>query len=67
MSGIDDRDDPDAEGRREAVDTILRRALLWILPLTVLAALLVALGIPWWISVAAVVAALAIVVLEIDL
>jgi membrane protein YdbS with pleckstrin-like domain len=63
---LDDLPDPDDEARRDALDIIVRRALVWALPLTLAAALVVALGIPWWIGIGAVVVVLAIVVFEID-
>ncbi len=59
--------DPDAEARSEALRFMARRAAIWALPLTLVGALLVALGIPLWISVLAMLGVLAVVVFEIDL
>ena len=67
MSGADDQSDPDAEAQSEALRFILRRTAIWALPLALVGALLVGLGIPLWISVVAMLVVLAIVVLELDL
>ncbi len=60
-------EDPDADARAEALRFMGRRAAIWALPLTLVGGLLVALGIPLWISVLAMVGVLAVVVFEIDL
>jgi hypothetical protein len=62
-----DDGDGDEKARREALEFIARRALIWAAPLTIVGVLLIALGIPWWLSTAAMVATLAVLVLEIDL
>ena len=62
-----DQPDPDREARNEALAHIGKRTLIWALPLTVVGALLVGLGIPLWISVIAMVVVLAILVLELDI
>ena len=60
-------DDPDRASRNEALQFIARRAGIWAIPLTLIGALLVGLGIPVWISVVAMVAMLILLVFEIDL
>jgi 4-hydroxybenzoate polyprenyltransferase len=59
-------DDLDAEERRAAAREIGRRAAIWIVPLTLVAILITALGIPWWISFLAMALVMAILVFEID-
>lgn len=59
-------DDPDGDARREALHHIGRRTAIWAAPLTIVGILLVALGIPVWISVVTMLVVLAVVVLEID-
>lgn len=61
-----DESDADADARSEALRFIGRRLAIWTAPLALLGALLIGLGIPWWISVLAMLAVLAIVVFEID-
>ena len=67
--GVDDapEDDPDRASRDEALQFIARRTLIWAIPLTLIGALLVGLGIPLWISVIAMVLTLIVLVFEIDL
>lgn len=67
--GVDDapEDDPDRASRDEALQFIARRTLIWAIPLTLIGALLVGLGIPVWISVIAMVLMLIVLVFEIDL
>lgn len=62
-----DDDDPDRASRDEALQFIARRTLIWALPLTLIGALLVGLGIPLWISVVAMVLMLIVLVFEIDI
>ncbi len=62
-----DQPDPDQEARNEALAHVGKRLAIWALPLTVVGALLVGLGIPLWISVIAMVVVLAILVLELDI
>lgn len=66
---MDDRpdDDPDQASREEALRFIARRTLIWAIPLALVGALLVGLGIPVWISVIAMVLMLIVLVFEIDL
>jgi len=59
--------DADADARSEALRFIGRRLAIWAAPLTLVGALLIGLGIPWWISVLAMLAVLAVVVFEIDI
>lgn len=59
--------DPDGDARREALRFIARRASIWIVPLTAIGILAIALGIPWWITVAVLIVAYAIVVFELDI
>ncbi len=70
MAGMEDaggQPDEDAEVRSEALRFILRRTMIWAVPLALVAALLVALGIPVWISVVAMLVVLVVVVFEVDL
>lgn len=60
-------DDPDRASRDEALQFIARRTLIWAVPLTLIGALLVGLGIPVWISVIAMILMLVVLVFEIDL
>lgn len=62
-----DQPDPDQELRREALRKVGRRAAIWTIPLAIVGLLLIGLGIPWWISVGAMVAVLAVLVFEIDI
>ena len=59
-------DDPDRASRDEALQFIARRTLIWAIPLTLVGALLIGLGIPAWISVGAMVLMLIVLVFEID-
>jgi hypothetical protein len=61
-----DPDDPDGDVRRDAAKIIGRRALIWLVPMAVLAAFVHALGLPLWLSVAVVAVAYAAVVLDLD-
>lgn len=65
--GVDEQPDPDDDARREAAQFILRRTAIWALPLTLVAILMTALGIPLWISVVSMLVLLAVLVFEIDL
>ncbi len=65
--GDPDEIDPDHEARKEAAQFIVRRTAIWAVPLTLVALLMTALGIPLWISVAATVVLLIVLVFEIDL
>ncbi len=58
--------DLDEEARADALYFILRRTGLWAIPLGIVGALLVALGIPLWLTVIAMVTTLIILVFEID-
>lgn len=60
-------EDPDKASRDEALRFIARRTLIWAVPLTLIGALLVGLGIPVWISVGAMVLTLIVLVFEIDI
>lgn len=64
-------DDPDTgeddQARSEAIRFMAKRLLIWLGPLVLVGILLVALGLPVWVVVIAVAAALAIVVFELDL
>ena len=66
---VDERpdEDPDRASRDEALQFIARRTAIWALPLALIGALLVGLGIPVWISVIAMVVMLIVLVFEIDL
>ncbi len=69
MSALDPDDrrpDPDADERTEALHLILRRTLQWAVPLTLIGLLLTALGIPWWISVVAILIVAAVAIFELD-
>ena len=59
--------DLDAEVRAEALYFVFRRTAIWAIPLTIVGALLVALGIPLWISVIAMVLVLAMLVFEVEI
>lgn len=59
--------DADRLGQRHAVRSMARRALIWSVPLLVIGILLVALGLPVWLIVLAIAAALAIAVIEPEL
>ncbi len=59
--------DPDAEVRAEALYFVFRRTAIWAIPLTIVGALLVALGIPLWISVVAMLLVLAMLVFEVGI
>jgi uncharacterized membrane protein len=67
MGDPDDQRDEDAEARSEALRFIVRRTTIWAVPLTLIGALLTALGIPLWICVAALLIVLVVLVFEIDL
>jgi len=58
--------DPDAEARSEALRFVARRTAVWAVPLTLVGLLLIGLGIPWWISVLAMLSVLAVLVFELD-
>lgn len=60
-------DDPDAGERAEALHYVGRRLAIWTVPLGLIAVLLTALGIPWWVSFGAMALVLAAVVFEIGL
>ncbi len=60
-------EDPDKASRDEALKFIGRRTAIWAIPLTLIGALLVGLGIPVWISVGAMVLMLIVLVFEIDI
>lgn len=64
---VSEAPDPDDDARREAARFIARRTAIWAVPLTLVGILLSALGIPVWISVAAMVILLVVLVLEIDI
>lgn len=59
--------DPDRVDQAEVLRFMARRLLIWGAPLVLIGVLLVALGLPVWIIVVALLAALAIVVFELDL
>ena len=59
--------DPDRVDQTEVLRFMARRLLIWGVPLVLIGVLLVALGLPVWIIVVALMAALAIVVFELDL
>jgi hypothetical protein len=59
--------DPDRVDQAEVLRFMARRLLIWAVPLVLIGVLLVALGLPIWIIVVALMAALAIVVFELDL
>jgi hypothetical protein len=59
--------DPDRVDQAEVLRFMARRLLIWGVPLVLIGVLLVALGLPVWIIVVALAAALAIVVFELDL
>jgi uncharacterized membrane protein YkvI len=63
---IDDHADPDEEARRHALHVLVRRAVIWTIPLTAAGLLLAALGIPAWISIVTMLVTLAVLVLDID-
>lgn len=63
----DEDDDLDRESRNDALRVVGRRAAIWAVPLAIVGALLVGLGIPLWISVGAIVLVLAILVFEVDI
>lgn len=70
MAGADEREprtDPDADARSEALRFMARRTLIWAVPLTLVGLLLIGLGIPWWISVLAMLAVLAVLVFELEI
>lgn len=60
-------DDLDADARRDAAGQIGRRALIWFVPLVLVGLLLIGLGIPWWISLAAMAVVMAVLVFEIEI
>lgn len=60
-------DDLDADARREAAGQIGRRATIWFVPLVLVGLLLTGLGIPWWISLAAMTVVMAVLVFEIEI
>ena len=62
-----DGEDDDARVRREATKYIVRKALIWLIPMALLGLLLVALGLPAWLVAIALAIAYAIVVFELDL
>ena len=66
--GADDVEtDPDAEVRAEALYVVFRRIAIWAIPLMLAGALLVALGIPLWISMVAMLLVLAMLVFELEI
>ncbi len=67
MSEPTGTDDPDRDARSEALRFIGRRTLVWALPLALVGALLVGLGIPIWVSIIAMLLVLLVLVLELDL
>ena len=67
MADHQEPEDLDRESRNQALRVIARRAAIWMVPLTVVGALLIGLGIPLWISVGAMVLMLAILVFEVDI
>lgn len=60
-------EDPDAISARRAAKIIGRRALIWLVPMALLAVFVTALGIPAWIAIVVVGIAYAFVVLDLDL
>jgi hypothetical protein len=62
-----DPDDPDSDTARNAARIIARRAAIWLIPMAVLAAFVMALGIPVWLTLIIVGIAYAVVVLDLDL
>lgn len=70
MSGPEEQEprvDPDADARSEALRFMARRTLTWAVPLSLVGLLLIGLGIPWWISVPAMLAVLAVLVFELEI
>ncbi len=67
MADHQEPEDLDRESRNQAMRVVARRAAIWMVPLTVVGALLIGLGIPLWISVGAMVLMLAILVFEVDI
>jgi hypothetical protein len=59
--------DPDRVDQAEALRFMARRLLIWAVPLLLLGILSVALGLPVWLIVIALLVALAVAVFEIDL
>ncbi len=66
---IDPHEPPDAdnEARSEALRFVARRTLIWAVPLTLVGALLTALGLPLWLSVIAMLSVLVMLVFELDM
>jgi hypothetical protein len=62
-----DQPDPDREARNEALAHVSKRLAIWAIPLAVVGALLVGLGIPLWISIVAILVVLVVLVLELDI
>ncbi len=67
MDESDEPVDADHESRKDALRFLTRRSAIWVIPLTLVGVLLVGLGIPWWISVGAMIIMLIVVVFEIDM
>lgn len=67
MADQHEPEDLDRASRNEALRVVARRAAIWMVPLAIVGALLVGLGIPLWISVGAMVLMLAILVFEVDI
>jgi len=67
LAGEELSPDPDRADQAEVLRFMARRLLIWGVPLILVGVLLVALGLPVWIIVVALAAALAIVVFELDL
>lgn len=67
MTEPEETRDPDGDARNEALRFMARRTAIWAVPLALVGALLVGLGIPVWISVIAMLVVLAVLVFEIDL
>lgn len=59
--------DPGDEDRDEAIRQLARRAGIWAVPVIGIGILITALGIPFWISLIAMVLAMVILVFEVEI